>query len=161
MAAEAVAEPATEQAPTEAAAAVKVPATKAKKPDAKAGKEKQGKKGAAVAASAGDGPSVAGHPRAARSVARAKSWGGLAGFLFGGYMSLPTGTLAEAGLRALLAGTVCYVAVWAGAVFVWRRLVILEIKAREQQLVTAIESAHARRELSGGAGTERSGMRAA
>ena len=28
-------------------------------------------------------------------------------------------------------GLVCYVAAWAGAVFVWRRLVVLEIKARE------------------------------
>jgi uncharacterized protein YqgC (DUF456 family) len=98
------------------------------------------------------------------SVARAKSWGGLVGFLIGGYMSLPTGTFVEAGLRALAAGVVCYVAVWAAAVFVWRRLVILEIKAREQQLVTAIQSAQARRELPGagaGQGVERQGARAA
>ncbi len=64
-----------------------------------------------------------------------KSWGGLLGFMFTGYVSLPTSTIAEAGLRALIAGVVCYVASWAGAVFVWRRLVILEIKAREQQLI--------------------------
>jgi hypothetical protein len=88
-------------------------------------------------AGAGDGPSLAGHPRAVRSVARAKSWGGLAGFLFAGYVSLPTSTIAEAGMRALVAGVICYVATWAGAVFVWRRFVILEIKAREQQLIAA------------------------
>ena len=51
-----------------------------------------------------------------------------------GYLSLPTNTIATAGLRALIAGLVGYVAVWAGAVFLWRRLVILEIKGREQQL---------------------------
>ncbi len=79
-------------------------------------------------------PSVAAHPKAARSVARAKGWGGLAGFLIAGYLSLPTSTLAEAGLRALVAGSVCYVAAWAGAVFLWRRLVMVELRNREQQV---------------------------
>lgn len=104
-----------------------------------AGKSEKGKKDKKASkkpdAAAGDEPSLAGHPRAVRSVARAKSWGGLVGFLFAGYVSLPTNTIAEAGVRALAAGVVCYVATWAGAVFVWRRLVILEIKAREQQLI--------------------------
>ncbi len=53
----------------------------------------------------------------------------------------PRSTLVEAGLRALAAGVVCYVAAWAGAVFVWRRLVMLEIKAREQQLLAAARAA--------------------
>jgi hypothetical protein len=132
---------ADEDTPSEAATAVKAPAGK------KAKKEKDSKKSKKVAL--GDGPSVAGHPRATRAVARAKGWGALGGFLLGGYMSLPTGTLAEAGLRALISGAVCYVAVWAGAVFVWRRIVILEIKAREQQLMSAIQTARARRELPG------------
>jgi predicted lipid-binding transport protein (Tim44 family) len=79
-------------------------------------------------------PSVAGHPRAARAVARARSWGGLSGFLLTGYLSLSTGTIAGACLRALVAGIVCYVVVWAAAVFLWRRLVVLEMKAREQAL---------------------------
>ncbi len=57
--------------------------------------------------------------------------------MLGGYLSLPTNTLAAAGLRALIAGVVCYVAAWAGAVFLWRRLVMLEIKGREQQLMAA------------------------
>ena len=79
-------------------------------------------------------PSVAAHPKAAQSVARAKGWGGLAGFLIAGYLSLPTSTLAEAGLRALIAGSVCYVAAWAGAVFVWRRLVMVELRNREERV---------------------------
>ncbi len=86
-------------------------------------------------------PSVAAHPRAARAVAQAKGWGGLAGFFIAGYLSLPTGTLAQTGLRALIAGSVCYVAAWAGAVFVWRRLVIVEIKGREQALLAGSQAA--------------------
>ncbi len=120
------------------------------------GKDGKGEKGEAPDA---DGPNVAAHPRAARAVARAKSWGGLIGFVLGGYLSLPTNTLVGAGLRALIAGLVCYVAVWAGAVFVWRRLVILEIKSREQQLQAAVAAARARRELPAPS-PERSGARA-
>ncbi len=108
------------------------------------GKDAKGKKGKGEkAASAEDSgsPSVAAHPRAARAVAQAKGWGGLAGFFIAGYLSLPTGTLAQAGLRALIAGSVCYVAAWAGAVFVWRRLVIVEIKGREQALLADAQAA--------------------
>lgn len=115
------------------------------KESSKSGKEssKSGKGASKSAKSAAKGqvdsdsgkPSVAAHPRAARSVAQAKGWGGLAGFLIAGYFSLPTSTLAEAGLHALVAGSVCYVAAWAGAVFVWRRMVMIEVKGREQQLL--------------------------
>ena len=85
---------------------------------AKAEKGKKGKKGKGAEAEEaeeadGGAPSIAAHPRAARAVARAKGWGGLVGFVLGGYMSLPTNTLAAAGLRALIAGVVCYVATWA------------------------------------------------
>jgi hypothetical protein len=144
------------------AAPVKAPPAKGDGGKDKASKGKAKGKKDAPAAAVADGPSVAAHPRAARAVARAKGWGALGGFLIGGYMSLPTGTLAEAGLRALVAGCVCYVAVWAGAVFVWRRFVILEIKAREQLLASAMQSARARRE-SGSAppATERTGARVA
>ncbi len=105
-------------------------------------------------APAGDGPSVAGHPRAARSVARAKSWAALGGFLLGGYLSLPTNTVASAGVRAIAAGLVCYVAVWAGAVFFWRRMVMLEIKAREQELVAAVEEVRSRNQAAAAQGAQ-------
>ncbi len=162
----AAAAPAAPAPKAPAAPAPKAPekkAAKAKdaKKDAKAGK---GAKGAKDAESDADGPSVAAHPRAARGVARAKGWGGLVGFLLGGYLSLPTNTLAAAGLRALIAGVVCYVAAWAGAVFLWRRLVMLEIKGREQQLLAASlapsRAPGARRELPA-AQSERPGARAA
>jgi hypothetical protein len=113
------------------------PAAKAPKAAKKPKKEPKAAKGAKVDASADKLPSVAGHPRAARSVARAKSWGGLIGFALGAYFSAPTNTLAGTGLRALAAGVICYVATWAGAVFVWRRVVVLELRGREAQLIEA------------------------
>ena len=148
--------PETEQAPAAAVPASPQPRAPDKK-DAKAkdakkdgkGKKDSKKKGEdSEDAGAGAGaPSIAAHPRAARGVARAKGWGGLAGFALGGYLSLPSNTLAGAGERALLAGVVCYVVAWAGAVFVWRRLVMLELKAREQQLLAPAKAKGARREL--------------
>jgi hypothetical protein len=144
-------------APTEEAAtavrAPKPPQEKAAKGGKGKDEKKKGKKGKkgedgdAEDDTAAGGPSVAAHPRASRAVARAKSWGGLIGFVLGGYLSLPTNTIATAGLRALIAGLVGYVAVWGGAVFLWRRLVMLEIKGREQQLQAAAEAAATRRQL--------------
>jgi hypothetical protein len=104
----------------------------------KASKRAKKSKDVAVAEADAAGPSVAAHPRAARGVARARGWGGLGGFLIAGYLSLPTGTLASAGLRALIAGVVCYVVAWAGAVFLWRRLVMLELRAREHELHASV-----------------------
>jgi hypothetical protein len=131
-------------ASTESTAAMPA-SVESKDKDSKAGKSKgkdsKGKKGKDSKATndageASGSPSVSAHPRAARSVAQAKSWGGLAGFFIAGYLSLPTGTLAEAALRALVAGSLCYVVAWAGAVFAWRRLIVIEIKGREQQLMS-------------------------
>jgi hypothetical protein len=114
-------------------------------PPAKDEKKDRGKKGKrSEPAELPDGPSIAGHPRAVRSVERAKGWGALAGLLGGFYFSLPTHTPAEAGLRALIAGVVLYVAAWAGSVFFWRRMVMVEIRAREQELIVAARAALAR-----------------
>ncbi len=99
----------------------------------KKGKDKKGKKGAAEADAGG--MSIAAHPRAARRVAQAKGWGGLLGFALGGYLSLRTHTPAEAGFRALVAGIACYAIVWGGAVFLWRRLVVAELRTRQHLLV--------------------------
>ncbi len=122
---------------------------------AKAGKAKKGKKGADAAdpgsSGRGSGLVLAEHPRAAHSVARAKAWGGLAGFLIGGYLSLPTQTLAGAGLRALAAGIVCYVAAWAAAVFLWRRMLVAELHQAKHDLLAA-ELAKLERTRAPGAG---------
>jgi hypothetical protein len=104
------------------------------------GKDKEPKKKPkreVAAAAGGSGLSIAAHPRAARAVARAKGWGGLVGFLVGGYFSLSTNTFAGAGLHALIAGVACYVAVWAGAVFLWRHLVVAELRTRQHELLQA------------------------
>ncbi|HEX7289903.1 MAG TPA: hypothetical protein VF250_02140 [Conexibacter sp.] len=75
-------------------------------------------------------PSVANHPRAGAQVARAKAWGGLAGFALVAVLSLRAGVpTADALLRAVLGGVVAYVAAWACAVAVWRHLVIAELRA--------------------------------
>ena len=87
-------------------------------------------------------------------MARAKGWGALAGFVLGGYLSLPTHTVASAGVRAIVAGLVCYVAFWAGAVFFWRRMVMLEIKAREQELVRAVEELRSRHQAAATQGAQ-------
>ncbi len=151
------------EAPDTAQAAVPEPSPKGKD---KAGKEKKGKdkkgkegkegKDKSSAAEPGDAPSIAAHPRAARSVAQAKGWGALIGFVLGGYLSMPTHTLADAGLRALAAGAILYLAAWAVAVFAWRRLVIIEIKAREAELMAAVQAARSRQQ-GAGPGGERQG----
>jgi len=75
-------------------------------------------------------PSVANHPRAGAQIARAKAWGGLAGFVLVALLSLRAGVpTGDALLRALLGGIAAYVAAWACAVAVWRHLVIAELRA--------------------------------
>lgn len=70
------------------------------------------------------------HPRARASVARAKSMGGLAGFLLGGGAALLTGEpTTQAIARALLGGVIAYLVTWAAAVAVWRQLLVAEARS--------------------------------
>lgn len=109
-----------------------------KKADKKGKKDKKDKSaGKSSAAEQSGGLSLAAHPRAARRVAEAKSWAALVGFLLGGYLSLPTHSAFEAALRALAAGLVCYLVVWTVAVFVWRRLVVAELRHAQHELLAA------------------------
>jgi hypothetical protein len=92
---------------------------KKKKPKGK--KKKGGEEGSSI--------SVAGHPRARAQVRRAKGWGGLIGFVLGGYLSLQAGVpLANSGLRAILAGIGGYMIAWGVSVTIWRQLVLAEIR---------------------------------
>jgi hypothetical protein len=121
------------------ATAVRPPAKGAGKPGkgAKgAGKSDKAKR-AAGAGATGSQLLLAEHPRALRAIAQAKAWSGLGGFLLGGYLSLPTHTLADTGFRALVAGVVCYVAAWGAAVFLWRRLVVVELRHAQQEALDA------------------------
>jgi hypothetical protein len=131
--AEPQAAPPDEAAPAQPKAAKQKGKQKGKEKEPKS--KKKPKRSGSEASAEGSGLSIAAHPRAARAVARAKGWGGLAGFVVGGYLALPTNTLVGAGLHALIAGVACYVTVWAGAVFLWRHLVVAELRGRQQQLL--------------------------
>jgi hypothetical protein len=81
--------------------------------------------------------SIAGHPRAKRMVRRAREIAGLTGFVVAGWMSLSTHSLADALLRATVAGVACQVVVWAAAVLLSRHLITAELRNREQALMQA------------------------
>jgi hypothetical protein len=96
---------------------------------AKDKKAKQGKKGKAPAGNDWPTISVAAHPRATRSIRQAKAWAGLIGFGLVGLMSYRAGVATfEVGIRALIAGVVLYVLVWAASVALWQRLVLTEAR---------------------------------
>ena len=79
------------------------------------------------------------HPRAAASIRTWKWYGALACFLLAGYESHSQGVpLADAGIRALIAGCLGYLVVGFAVVGIWRH--VLEMQAR-----TAVERAHAAR----------------
>jgi hypothetical protein len=107
------------------------------KPDGKKGKKDKQSKSGGEQGSGAAGLSLAAHPRAVRRVAEAKAWGALGGFVLGGYLSLPTHSAFEVALRALAAGVVCYVVAWAAAVFLWRRLVVAELRHAQHELLAA------------------------
>lgn len=106
-------------------------------------KGKKGKKGKGSA----DGISVAGHPRAAAQVRRAKGFGGVSFFFITAYFSYKAQVPADqVAVRALIAGIGGYMLAWMCAVTVWRQLVLAELRA-------AIESGRARMEPAAPAGT--------
>jgi hypothetical protein len=109
----------------------------------KAKGDKKGKKSQGAAA----GISVAGHPRAAAQVRRAKGFGGVTFFLITAYLSykaqVPPDQVA---VRALIGGIGGYMLAWMCAVTVWRHLVLAELRA-------AIESGRAKMEPATPGGT--------
>ena len=93
----------------------------------KAKGDKKGKKGKAGAA---DGISVAGHPRAAAQVRRAKGFGGIGFFGIAAYLSYKAGVPADqVALRAIAVGIAGYMLAWACSVTVARHLVLAELHA--------------------------------
>lgn len=105
-----------------------------------AAKKAKGDKKAKKAKDAPDGISVAGHPRAAAQVRRAKGLGGVTFFLITAYFSykaqVPPDQVA---LRALIGGIGGYMLAWMCSVTVWRHLVLAELRA-------ALESGRAKME---------------
>ena len=85
-----------------------------------------------------DGICVAGHPRSAGAVRRAKGWGGLVGVVLCTALALGAHLpLIEAMLRGLAGGVVAYLVVWALALAVARQLVIAEVRARYAEAIAA------------------------
>ena len=84
------------------------------------------------------------HPRAARTIRKAKGWGGLVGFglgvLLGTRAGLPT---TDALLRAIEIGVVAYLVTWGVAVVVWKQIARAEIEELRRILVAAAEQAEA------------------
>ena len=73
---------------------------------------------------------IADHPRAMRQIELARGWGGIGCFLFVGLVSLQSSVPPlDAGVRALLAGVVGYVAGWGLSLMVWRHLALAEAAA--------------------------------
>jgi hypothetical protein len=80
-------------------------------------------------------PRLSAHPRARRQIREAKGYGGATGFVLVALLSLQADvTYFDAGVRALIAGVVCYVVAWAAAVAVWRHLARAEVALAEQRL---------------------------
>ncbi|HEY0343697.1 MAG TPA: hypothetical protein VGC59_03555 [Solirubrobacteraceae bacterium] len=89
-----------------------------------------------------DGICVAGHPRSARAVRRAKGWGGVAGVVLCTALALGAHLpLFDALLRGLAGGLVTYLVVWALALAVARQFVVAEVRARYEDVMAAREAA--------------------
>lgn len=72
---------------------------------------------------------IGAHPRARRSVRRARSFGGLLAFAATLLLSLQAGVPAfDAVARALIAGIVVNLACWRVAVAVWHQLMLAELE---------------------------------
>jgi hypothetical protein len=106
------------------------------KNDKKSKGDKKGKKGKG----AGEGVSVAGHPRAAAQVRRAKGFGGISLFFITAYLShkaaVPPDQVA---LRALVGGIAGYMFAWAASVSIARHLVLAELRAAVESGRATIE----------------------
>src|SRR5688500_2587336 len=80
-------------------------------------------------------PRLSRHPRAQKQIREAKAWGGIVGFALVAVLSFQADQpLFDAGVRALIAGVVCYVAAWAMAVSVWSHIARAEVKLAEHRL---------------------------
>jgi hypothetical protein len=74
------------------------------------------------------------HPRAQRSIARAKAIGGVIGFLIGLWLGSRAGLPSwDTGVRALAGGIAGWLLVWVAAVQIWKQLIIGEFRAAERQ----------------------------
>ena len=92
------------------------------------------------AAPAAQAITIGAHPRAKRSVRRARALGGLLGFLVTIVLSLRAGVPAwDATARALMAGVAVHLAAWAVAVAVAKQLMLAELHAQHARRLARLE----------------------
>ncbi len=125
--------------------------SKAKPSDKDKGKDKAKRKGKGKGKGKPNGSdgvfSVSANPRARASIRRVKGWGGLAGFVIAGCLSLRASVpIAGAGERALIAGAAGYLLMWACSVTIGRQLMIVQRRqaaeeARQRQAEAAAVAA--------------------
>jgi hypothetical protein len=78
------------------------------------------------------------HPRAQRSIAKAKAIGGVIGFVVGLWLGARAGLPSwDTGVRALGGGIAGWLIVWVAAVQIWKQLIIGEFRAAEQKRAQA------------------------
>ena len=102
------------------------------------GKGKGGKKGRKGEAGAGAERAirVGAHPRARRSIRRARAQAGIAGFVVTLVLAHQAGVPAfETLLRALGGGMVAHFLTWAFAIALWRRLIVVELETAREDVV--------------------------
>jgi hypothetical protein len=94
---------------------------------------------------------LAQHPRAMRSITRARAWGALVGFAIAAYLSHKAGlTFTDLVIRSILIGIGSYLMVWAVAQAIWKQIVFAELAARRKE--AAEKQAALLEELQGHAG---------
>ena len=90
---------------------------------------------------------VSAHPRAQRSIARLKAFGGLIGFVVGFWIASKNGLPSwDVGFRALVGGTAGYVLLWLAAVTFWRQYVLAEFRGAQKRLRRQVLEHNARME---------------
>ena len=83
---------------------------------------------------------IGAHPRARRSVRRARALGGLIGFLVTLVLSLRAGVPAwDATASALMAGVVVHMVAWRVSVAVWRQLMLAELEQVRERRAERVE----------------------
>jgi len=84
---------------------------------------------------------LAAHPRAQRSVGRAKAIGGVVGFVIGLWLGSKAGLPAwDTGVRALAGGIAGWLIVWVAAVQIWKQVILAEFRAAEARREQARET---------------------
>lgn len=117
----------------------KVPAVESLDPPASGGKKsKKGRKSQSGAGPEGGDLAirVGAHPRARRSICRARAYAGMVAFALVLLLALRAGVPAfEALLRALAGGLVLHFTTWAFAITLWRRLIVVELEHAHAQML--------------------------